>query len=281
MTKKNRFYGKKSGNRNGNRITKTVLYYFTGTGNTLSVAKKLANELGNTEICSIVKALKNNDFRKADRIGILSPVYVFDIPNIVRDFIETLPADTGDYYFAVCTTGEMPDGVLGRISELFGKKGIKLSAAYYVPMPGNAIMTYNVWSEDRQKKLFEDAGDRIKQIAAVVREKKEDRINKGSFFTNIISIIPHYIFTKIFFKKFDKDFWVDDKCNSCGICEKVCPSGNLKMKDHKPSWQNSKCQWCVACLNWCPLHAIQYGKKTSDHGRYINPGIRTNELFRD
>jgi ferredoxin len=30
--------------------------------------------------------------------------------------------------------------------------------------------------------------------------------------------------------KMDKNFWVDKKCNKCGICEKICPVCNIDMK---------------------------------------------------
>ena len=59
----------------------------------------------------------------------------------------------------------------------------------------------------------------------------------------------------------DKQFRVDDKCNQCGICGKVCPSENITMQEGKPVW-NHHCEQCFACLQWCPKKAIQYGKRT-------------------
>lgn len=69
----------------------TTIYYFTGSGNTLQVARQFAEILGDTELISICQALKNNHRSEADSIGIFFPAYNGDMPPIVYDFIKTLP----------------------------------------------------------------------------------------------------------------------------------------------------------------------------------------------
>jgi len=76
----------------------------------------------------------------------------------------------------------------------------------------------------------------------------------------------------------DKKFFADGRCDSCGICAKVCPVDNIKMLKGKPSW-NHKCQQCMACLHWCPKEAIQYGKMTRGRRRYHHPLIKLNEII--
>ncbi|MBR4550355.1 MAG: hypothetical protein IKO83_10630 [Oscillospiraceae bacterium] len=34
-----------------------------------------------------------------------------------------------------------------------------------------------------------------------------------------------------------------------------------------------KCSGC-GCINRCPVSAIQYGKRTVDRGRYVNPVLK-------
>lgn len=38
---------------------KTIIYWFSGTGNSLSVAKELAKQCGDTELIPMVKALRH------------------------------------------------------------------------------------------------------------------------------------------------------------------------------------------------------------------------------
>ncbi len=76
----------------------------------------------------------------------------------------------------------------------------------------------------------------------------------------------------------DKKFYIDEKCNECGICEKVCISNNISMKDNKPTW-NQNCEQCLACIQWCPTKAIQYGPKTINYERYHHPQIKLSEMI--
>ena len=65
------------------------IYYFSGTGNTLAVARKIAELLGDTELIAIADLQRGEDvdFGDAERVGIFHPVYCFGIPNLVAQFI--------------------------------------------------------------------------------------------------------------------------------------------------------------------------------------------------
>ncbi|MCK5132210.1 MAG: EFR1 family ferrodoxin [Candidatus Sabulitectum sp.] len=76
----------------------------------------------------------------------------------------------------------------------------------------------------------------------------------------------------------DRKFTLNETCNSCGICEKVCQVGNIEMKNGKPNWLHS-CEQCLACLQWCPQEAIQVGRKTAGRKRYHHPEIKASDLM--
>ncbi len=76
----------------------------------------------------------------------------------------------------------------------------------------------------------------------------------------------------------DEKYYSDEKCNGCGICQKICPVDNIKLVNEKPEWQH-KCQFCLACLHYCPQEAIQYGKNTLGRERYNHPNITVKELI--
>ncbi len=54
-----------------------------------------------------------------------------------------------------------------------------------------------------------------------------------------------------------------DKCISCGMCEKVCPEGIVKMEENKKYNKNKPqidydfCKGCGVCAEECPVKAIE------------------------
>jgi ferredoxin len=72
---------------------------------------------------------------------------------------------------------------------------------------------------------------------------------------------------------------VSEKCNGCGICEKVCSVGVIKMENGRPRF-SSKCEHCQGCLSLCPKRAITFARLTSSTPVYHHPGITVSDLIR-
>lgn len=119
---------------------KTTLFYFSGTGNSLKVAKDLAGELGDTELIPIAKAIDKELALSADRIGIIFPVYMWGMPLIVNRFVQKIRTDK--YVFAITTCGSFAAGTLLRTANYLKANGVKLSAGFVIVMPGNYIPMY-------------------------------------------------------------------------------------------------------------------------------------------
>ena len=66
--------------------SKRIIFYFTGTGNSLYIARQLAGE--NAELLSIPQMVKRGKYEfEADEIGIVYPIYGHMPPYMVRQFI--------------------------------------------------------------------------------------------------------------------------------------------------------------------------------------------------
>ena len=133
---------------------KTVLYYFSGTGNSLQTARDIAAKLGDTQLVAIRKPFQERYDVSADRTGIVFPVYMWGLPIIVREFAERLVAAPGKYVFAVTTYGGFPAGTLVMLSRILKSRGMKLSAGFGVGMPGNYTPLYGAQSKESQQKSF-------------------------------------------------------------------------------------------------------------------------------
>ena len=110
----------------------------------------------------------------------------------------------------------------------------------------------------------------------MVKDGEQQKIERGCIlFNSIFSFIYKAAASQIHCS--DKDFWADENCNSCGICEKICPVKNVKLANGKPGWLH-KCEYCFACLQWCPKEAIQYKKSTVGRKRYRNPEVKLEDF---
>lgn len=255
---------------------KTKIYYFTGAGNSLAVARQLSDKLDNAETVSIVHALAQKQVSFDGIMGIVCPIYMYNVPLIVADFIKKLK--NIPYLFLVLAGGGEPGNAIKSVKILCATQDLKLNAAFNLTMPSN-YAPYGSTPQDKQQEMFSKAEKKIEFIADVVTasEKYFDENNTSFFRSNICPGILYKLGYK-FIPKMDKSFYIDENCNGCGICEKVCSFNNISILDRKPQW-NHQCQQCFACLQWCPQEAIQYGKKTIDITRYHHPNVTLNAIM--
>lgn len=75
------------------RRNKRIIFYFTGTGNCLYIARQLAG--ADTELLSIPQMVKRGKYEfEADEIGIVYPIYGHMPPYMVRQFIQKAQAES-------------------------------------------------------------------------------------------------------------------------------------------------------------------------------------------
>lgn len=260
---------------------KTIIYYFSGTGNTLMLARLLAKQLGNTEVVNVVSCNDSTVTPEADAIGILFPVYAFGAPRIIHNFINNnLQVSDNTYVFSLTNyAGVGGSSAIKQVNTLLAAKGIKLNAGFGILMPSNYIPFGGAESQEKQNRRFLLSAEKINSIAKIIKERPEKYFYKK---TCIFCFITN-IFYKIFMKKCVRDIrknYVNDNCTGCEICAKVCPTHNITMVDKKPTWGDD-CEQCMACLQWCPATAIQRRGVPESRLRYQNPGIDVQDLIQD
>lgn len=256
----------------------TTIYYYTGTGNSLWTARKLSDAIGGADLVSIPGVKDDTLITSAKTIGLIFPVYIWGVPAPVIRFLDKLEGTNPEYLFAVAVNGGQVSNTLVQLKKLLSEKGLTFSAGFSLKTPSNYIPWGGPGSKEKMDKLFAAAGDKISSIAAGVREGKVQSVEKGPLWQRIVfSWIYKMSFSRV--PEMDKSFWVDEKCNSCGICVKVCPAANVAMENGKPAW-NRRCEQCFACLQWCPKEAVQYGKKTPKYQRYHHPEIELKDVLK-
>jgi len=260
---------------------KISLYVYTGTGNSLWIARQLALELKETtlEFMRSLSADFGGDFKaESDRVGFIFPVHIWGLPVHVIQFINHLQVKPETYIFALAVNAGQPAATLLQLKKLMSTRKLSLAGGYSIVMPSNYIPWGGPGPIDTQKRLFREAQEKVKVIGeSILRGENNNKVDKGPHLQNILfSWIYKMSFRSV--HKLDKNFWIDDKCNSCGICSKICPAGNIEMKNEKPIWLH-RCEQCLACLQWCPQEAIQYRKKTVNYLRYHHPEIILKDML--
>jgi flavodoxin len=120
-------------------MAKAAVYYFSGTGNSLVLAKLVAQRLDG-DLIPIVSVIDREKIEPAaDVVGIVFPVYYADLPNIVRRFAEKLETTEGKYIFAISNYGGGAGDSLKTLDRILRSRGKALSAGFGVHMPQNAF----------------------------------------------------------------------------------------------------------------------------------------------
>jgi len=151
----------------------TILYWFSGTGNSLIAARELAKRLGGDVRLSPLARAIAGEFQPADRVGVVFPVYAFGPPRIVAEFFRTAPIPADAYLFAVATNGGMPGRTFHFIRRILKSRGLSLAAGWAPSLPGNCITLYGAQPADRQHKLFDSFIGKIERITQAVN--RQDR----------------------------------------------------------------------------------------------------------
>jgi ferredoxin len=254
----------------------TKIFYFTGTGNSLDLAQRLADGLGGAEVERICgKPAKGTGF---NCIGIIYPVYMWHMPLMVEDFLKDLEIDKNTYVFAVADGGGSCGAALNETKKTLKSRAINLASGFFVRMPGNYIPMYEGYSPEKQKELFKKADEKIGKIVGAVKQRRLLQPEEPFFPISRFITLVFKIFARPKLKTSDKNYIVSDKCIKCGTCYKVCPADNIRLDSGKPVWQG-RCEQCMACLQWCPVEAINYGKKTEGRRRYRNPQVKVENLW--
>ena len=264
---------------------KNTIYYFSGTGNSLYIAKRLADQLGESQLVPLAKANQQSDITASTKtVGFVFPLYFWGLPDIVVNFVKNMNLEKADYIFAVLSCGGGPGYTVNHLEELLKAKSKTLNVGVHITMPGNYIIPsyykYMYADQKKQKVRFEKANEKIDKIAQTIKEQR-NMLKKNGAALNLITRLVNKLFYLFLgdIHSQDKKYHADDKCNTCGTCEKLCPVNNIVLSEGKPHWQHN-CQQCMACIQLCPQKAIQYGDQTAQKPRYHHPDISLKDIMR-
>lgn len=248
-----------------------MVFYFTGTGNSLYAAKQL------DDTCiSIPQVMKNGDVTfTADSIGIVTPIYGHEVPPMVKEFLHKATFHT-KYFYMVLTYGNRHGGAAELAQKLCEECGIAVNYINILWMVDNWLPSFDM---NEQKKIDKHVDEQIAAIRADIAVRKNwifpvtdaDRAAHQEYLSRIgqmpANVFQHFI-------------KVGDGCVGCGICEQVCPSGSIHVVNGKAVHTPGRCQTCLACVHACPQKAIGLAvPEKNPNARYRNEHIALSEII--
>jgi ferredoxin len=263
---------------------KSEIVYLSGTGNSLIVAKQLAEKL-NANLIPIASVINRKTVVvDADVLGIVFPTYhatfgECGIPFIVQRFATRLSGIEDKYIFAVCTHGGVPGSTIQNFSEIIRRNGGTLAAGFTIRMSISYStfdkIRYALFHQDlpieidvggrKHAILYENCKKTVAEIAETVGNQRTTKLERPKGFFHLFVSVLFKLSRKLAVSRYkslsgmktdnfeylirnaDKTLMVGDECNGCGACAKVCPVGNIILNNNRPEWQHN-CESCYACF---------------------------------
>lgn len=257
---------------------KVDIYYFSGTGNTAWVVKRLVGrlaELGDEVIATSCENLAAVDVDPAacDVIGIAFPVHASFAPSLVRDFVTDLPPAAGKLLFAVTTAGYAAGDTAWYAVKSLRAKGyepfvlanvlvannLRLPVLSPLPIPSSEVMVDKL----------EQASGKIDQLAGWIH-RRDHHVEGAGLFGRLLGVSQRLSvgpFEALAFQ----GFFADETCTRCGWCVDHCPVHNIEMTDDGIEFLD-RCMLCMRCYSFCPSQAIQSTERTKNMTRFPRYG---------
>jgi len=257
-----------------------MIIYFTGTGNSLVVARRLGIKLAEP-IISMYDAL-GMDLTHEKRIGLVYPTYILNAPIAVQEMIPKLQLPTDAYVFIVITCGFMTHNAVWTVRKMLREKGIEVDYCNKIRFPDTAGPAYRrnpnkqIWKLDKYAPRLEEIANEIAGGTHALHYAGFDPVAWLGWWSDV-----------------QRENWLNafqpcvnaQKCVGCGLCSRICPQHNIALRGNR-AVIGKKCTNCLRCVHFCPHQALEFAgvmKATAvtKEYQYHHPDICVQDFDRE
>ena len=173
-----------------------MILYFSGTGNSRYVAKRLGEALQD-EVVSM------NDYLRSGRQGafqsetpyvFVTPTYAWRMPRVARAFLARAElSGSRDAYF-VLTCGGAVGNAAADVAQLCVEKGLHFCGLQPVVMPDNYLVMFPVPAPDEAARIVRAAAPAIRQAADCIRAREPFPARRAGLGGRLLSALVNPLF---------------------------------------------------------------------------------------
>lgn len=249
---------------------KIKIYYFTGTGNSLSICNYLKNffieskNIVSIESLTIQTQINTTGF---DIVGFIMPVAVHSAyPFIWKKLANLEKAQNQTGIFLITTLGGTHSGLPYTFKKIIEKQGYSAISYLEIRMPHNF---FGLKLDTKSKNdVIQETKSIVYKFGLAIEEGKakwnrkwmlDDLFNTSANSTWMWNMMRFFYPFKI----------KEEKCIKCGICIKLCPVTNIVLNDRAYPEIKNNCQICMRCITYCPKDAIVCKNKKQPEYKFI------------
>ncbi|MGW8320466.1 MAG: EFR1 family ferrodoxin [Thermodesulfobacteriota bacterium] len=242
---------------------KILIIYFSQTGNTLKMAECIRDGIVEVTGPCDLKALREVDADSLagyDLVGLGTPVFYFQEPFNVRDFLKDLPHQKGRHWFLFGTHGSMWGTMFLSMAEILKGKGAEVVGYHH--MYADAFLPFYPYPfvtsghpDERELEAARAFGREIPEASREIAAGDRDLIPEPVSCPDLWKWVARG-FNREVLSQMLPPLRIDlERCTRCGLCEENCPVQGIDIETDPPRIQEP-CVYCVYCITVCPTCAI-------------------------
>lgn len=260
-------------------MPRCLIVYFSQGGTTAKVAEAIAEGLKSGGYTCDLHNIKDGTppvVSGYDLLGIGTPAYYFRPPFNVMDYVKSIPALKGLPFFTVTLYGTYCYDAARPLRQALAQKDGR-EVGHFVCRGADYYLGYlqegYLFSPDHP------TSEELAQAKAFGAEVAANVVGNAYSPHPYLTPPPVYRLERLLLGRwlgkqvYSRFFRVNKrKCNSCGLCVKLCPMENISKADKDyPHW-GRHCLLCLYCQMKCPKDAIS----SPNNWLFIRPFFKYN-----
>ena len=140
-----------------------MILYFSGTGNSAYVAKRIA-KINNEKIINLFKKIKEKDYASINSetsFVIVTPTYAWRIPRLLQRWLEKTELTGNKNIYFVMTCGGSIGNAEKYLKKLCKKKEMNYSGCLEIVMPENYVALFTTPTKEEALKIIDKSEIKI------------------------------------------------------------------------------------------------------------------------